>query len=104
LIGNMRKHLNLSTDGEAIRLGMSYRPYGSFFSGDARPGLELRGHWQNPNLVMDDNGSISRAFQPDGRVYRGDERNRPYAAEVVPVTLKEGTSAEFEAACAAAPH
>jgi hypothetical protein len=104
LIGNMRRNLNLSTDGEAIRLGMSYRPYGSFFSGDARPSLELRGHWQNPNLVMDDNGSISRAFQPDGRVYFGHDRNRPYAAEIVPVTLTEGTSSQFEAACAAAPH
>jgi len=104
LIGNMRRNLNLSTDGEAIRLGMSYRPYGSFFSGDARPSLELRGHWQNPNLVMEDNGSISRAFQPDGRVYLGHDSNRPYAAEIVQVTLKQGTSSEFEAACAAAPH
>jgi hypothetical protein len=104
LIGNMRKHLSLSTDGEAIRLGMSYQPYGSFFSADARPSLELRGHWQNPNLVMDDNGSISRAFEPDGRVYQGHDRNRPYKAEIVPVTLTGGTSSQFEAACAAASH
>jgi hypothetical protein len=104
LTGNMRRNLNLSTDGEAIRLGMSYRPYGSFFSGDARPSLELRGHWQNPNLVMDDNGSISRAFQPDGRVYLGHDRNRPYAPEIVQVTLHQGSSSEFEAACAVALH
>jgi hypothetical protein len=104
LIGNMRKHLNLSTDGEAIRLGMSYVRFGSSFSGDSRPSLELRGHWQNPNLVMDDNGSISRAFQPDGRVYEGHDRNRPYAQEVVQVRLHQGSSSEFEAACAAARH
>jgi hypothetical protein len=103
LTGNMRKHLNLSTDGEAIQLGMSYRPLGSF-SAQPRPSLELRGHWQNPNLVMDDNGSISRAFQPDGSVYRGHDQSRPYPGEIVPVTLKEGTTPEFEAACAAAPH
>lgn len=103
LIGNMRKHLKLSTDGEAIHLGMSYLPYGSSFSGDARPSLELRGRWQNPNLVMDDNGSISRAFEPDGSVYRGHDRNRPYPGEIVPVTLTEGTTSEFDAACAAAP-
>jgi hypothetical protein len=99
----MRKHLNLSTDGEAIRLGMSYRPLGSF-SPEARPSLELRGHWQNPNMVMDDNGSISRAFEPDGSVYRGHDSNRPYPGEIVPVTLKEGVTSEFESACAAAPH
>ena len=104
LIGNMRKHLNLSTDGEAIRLGMSYLPYGSSFSGDARPSLELRGHWQNPDLVMDDNGSISRAFEPDGSVYRGHDRNRPYPGEIVSVTLKEGPTSEFDAACAASRH
>jgi hypothetical protein len=104
LIGNMRKHLSPSTDGEAIRLGMSYQPYGSFFSADARPSLELRGHWQNPNLVVDDNGSISRAFEPDGRVYQGHDRNRPYKTEIVPVTLTGGTSSQFEAACAAASH
>jgi hypothetical protein len=83
---------------------MSYQPYGSFFGADARPSLELRGHWQNPNLVMDDNGSISRAFEPDGRVYQGHDRNRPYKAEIVPVTLTGGTSSQFEAACAAASH
>ena len=104
LTGNMRKHLNLSTDGEAIHLGMSYMPYGSSFSGDSRPSLELRGRWQNPNLVMDDNGSISRAFQPDGSVYHGHDRNRPYAGEIVPVILHPGGSSEFEAACAASPH
>jgi hypothetical protein len=48
-------------------------------SGDRRPSLELRGYWQNPNLGMDDNGSISRAFRPDGHVYLGHYRNRPYA-------------------------
>lgn len=101
LTGNMGKHLGLSTDGEAIRLGMSYMPYGSLFSGDARPSIELRGHWQNPNLVMDDNGSISRAFEPDGRVYHGHDRNRPYAPEILPVTLTQGSSSDFEAACAA---
>jgi hypothetical protein len=101
LTGNMRKHLNLSTDGEAIQLGMFYRSLGSSFSGDARPSLELRGHWQNPNLVMDDNGSISRAFEPDASVYRGHDRNRPYPGEIVPVTLKQGPTSDFDAACAA---
>jgi len=52
---------------------------------------------------MDDGGSISRAFPPDGRPYFGHDPNRPYASEIVPVTLTEGSTSEFNAACAA-PH
>jgi hypothetical protein len=59
--GSMRRHLNLSTDGEAIRLWMYSGPYWRF-SAERRPGIELHGRWQNPSLVMDDGGSISRAF------------------------------------------
>jgi hypothetical protein len=63
--GSMRKHLNLSTDGEAIYLYMDYWPalYGQFIA-DRRPSIEVRGHWKNPDLVMDDHGSIFRAFLP----------------------------------------
>jgi hypothetical protein len=100
--GGMRKHLNLSTDGEAIHLYMDYWPaWSGQFISDRRPSLDLRGHWRNPNLVMDDHGSISNAFQPDGSVYRGHDRNRPYSTEVVPITLSEGSYSDFEAACAA---
>jgi len=100
--GGMRKHLNVSTDGEAIHLYMDYWPAlsGQFIS-DHRPSIELRGHWKNPNLVMDDHGSVSNAFQPDGTVYRGHDRNRPYSTEVVPITLSQGPYSDFEAACAA---
>jgi len=100
--GGMRKHLNLSTDGEAINLYMDYWPrwYGQFI-GDKRPYLEFRGNWRNPNLVMDDHGSIGRGFQPDGTVYRGHDRNHPYMQEVVPITLVQGSRSEFDKACAA---
>lgn len=99
--GAMRAHLNLSTDGEAINLYVNYWPlwYGQFIA-DRRPSLDFRGHWQNPNLVMDDHGSISNAFQPDGSVYDGHDRNRPYSTEIVPITLVEGSYSQFNAACA----
>ena len=99
--GDMRPHLNLSTDGEAIHLYVYYWPlwYGQF-TADHRPSLDFRGHWRNPNLVMDDHGSISNAFEPDGSVYRGHDRNRPYSTEIVPVTLVQGPYSDFEAACA----
>jgi hypothetical protein len=100
--GGMRKHLNLSTDGEAIHLYMNYWPWYGQFITDRRPHLELRGHWRNPNLVMDDHGSISNAFQPDGSVYRGHDPNRPYSTQIVPVTFVPGSYSDFDRACAAA--
>jgi hypothetical protein len=50
---------------------------------------------------MDDQGSIARNFEPDGKLYAGHSPGRPYMAEVVPVTLHEGSKSEFEAACKA---
>jgi hypothetical protein len=99
--GGMPKHLKLSTDGEAIHLGMGYWPWNAQFVADHSPTLQLRGHWQNPNLVMDDQGSIAKAFQPDGTVYRSHDRNRAYSPEVVPVTFVEGGYGTFSAACTA---
>ena len=102
--GSMRKHLNLSTDGEAISFYMYYRPWNGAFITERRPRLELRGNWRDPNLVMDDQGSITRAFQPDGTVYRGHGPNRPYAKNSVPITLAQGPYSDFENACKAMRH
>lgn len=100
--GGMRRHLNLSTDGEAINLYMYYWPWNANFRSDNNPRLELRGHWRNPNLVMDDHSSIGRAFQPDGTVYHGNGANRPYITEIVPITLVPGPYSDFSSACAQA--
>lgn len=101
--GGMRPYLNLSTDEEAIDLYMNnWSGLASHFSGDHRPRIQLRGHWQNPNLVMDDQGSIFRSFLPDGTVYRGQDPNHPYNGEVLPITLVNGPYSDFKAACAAA--
>ncbi len=99
--GGMRKHLNVSTDGEAISLYMNYWPWNAQFITDRRPSLKLRGYWRNPNLEMDDQGSISNAFEPDGSVYRGRNRNRPYSTEIVPVTFVASSYSDFDRACAA---
>jgi hypothetical protein len=99
LSGTMRKGLNLSTDGEKINITIHNDTVLAKFNGDRRPDLELHGQWQNPNLVANDNGSIDRAFQPDGSVYLGHDPNRPYKLEVLPITLKPGSYSEFESAC-----
>lgn len=100
--GGMRRGIGLSTDGEKISLYMNnHSSFYSNFTSDYRPSIELRGQWQNPNIVMDDHGSISRAFEPDGTVYRGHGGSRPYPGEITPVTLTPGSYSDFAAACKA---
>jgi hypothetical protein len=104
LIGQMRKHLGVSTEGESIYMkAYNYQGFSRFFATPQRhPRIELKGKWQNPNIVMNDTGSISREFEPDGSVYTGNEPNRPYAREILPITLRPGSYADFKTACAAA--
>lgn len=97
--GDFQKDLRLDTNGKTASLYMNSYTIKSQFTGDNRPHLEFRGKWNNPDLVLDDHGSIARNFEPDGTLYSGHSPSRPYMAEVVPVTLREGSNSEFEAAC-----
>ena len=99
--GDFEKTLRLDSNGKKASFYMDNRSVASQFSGQRAPYLELRGKWNNPDLVMDDHGSIARAFEPDGTLYTGHSPSRPYMAEVVPVTLHEGGKSDFEAACKA---
>jgi hypothetical protein len=72
----------------------------SVFSTSKKPSLDFRGKWNNPDLVLDDQGSINRAFDPGGALVIT-PRTRPYIQEVVPLTLHEGSRSDFDAACAA---
>ena len=99
--GDFEKNIKTDTNGKTANFYMSNRSLGSQFSGNTKPSLELRGKWVNPDLVMDDHGSIARNFEPDGKLYTGHSPGRPYMAEVVAVTLHEGSKSEFESACAA---
>lgn len=69
-------------------------------SGSTAPSLDFRGKWNNPDLVLDDHGSLTRAFDPGGKLVTN-QHMRPYVQEVVPLTLHEGSRADFNAACAA---
>ena len=44
-------------------------------------------------------GTIKKAFQPDGTVIHIQERNRAYTPEVVSITLSAGSQLDFETAC-----
>ena len=100
--GDFEKNLRLDTNGKTARFYMSNNSIKGKFSGQRQPYLELKGKWNNPDLVMDDHGSIARAFEPDATLYTGHSPGRPYMAEVAPVTLHEGGKGDFEAACKAA--
>lgn len=71
LSAGLHEHPGTDTNGMAMDISMYWRPWNYMFTTDDRPRLNLRGHWQNPDLVMDDGGTLSRAFRPDGTVYRG---------------------------------
>jgi hypothetical protein len=72
----------------------------SVFSSSTAPSLEFHGKWNNPDLVLDDHGSLNRAFDPGGTL-AANQHMRPYMQEVAPLTLHEGSRADFDAACAA---
>ena len=97
--GGMRRGISTNLDGEKIDLYMFYWPaFSGNFSGTHRPSIEFRGQWKNPNIVMDDHGSIFRAFNADGTVDQG-HSSKPYPGDITPVTLVPGSYSDFKAAC-----
>jgi len=89
LSANMNAHPGVDTNGYAMDIGMARRPWNYQWTLEGRPRVSLRGRWQNADLVMDDGGSVSRAFRPDGTVYLGPARDRPAPRETLPIVLHE---------------
>lgn len=100
--GDFEKNMGMSTDGKRAYLYLHKKP-GSFFRsvGDTRPELELHGAWHNPDMVLDDKGTLNREFMADGRLYDGNPHRQPGAHGPLPVTIKEGSRSDFDAACKA---
>jgi hypothetical protein len=96
--GGMRRHLNVSTDGEEIGLYVHRRSYSGISPQAAPPKLEFRGHCRNPNLVMDDRGTIAKAFLPDGNVETDRNHNNNNFPEVVPITFSAGSVSDYRSA------
>jgi hypothetical protein len=65
---------------------------------NTRLSFSLHGSWQNPNLVVDDRGTVSRAFNPDGTWIPGNQNKRPPGVPVA-LTLHPGSGSDFDAAC-----
>lgn len=66
--GGFFERTGYDTNGKAMSLDLYSRPNTWQWTGhwDRRPHLYFTGRWQNPNLVMNDGGTLSRAFLPDG--------------------------------------
>lgn len=97
LAGDFEKHSGIDLQGKTAHLYMSNY---TVISGSTAPSLDFRGKWNNPDLVLDDHGSLTRAFDPGGKLVTN-QHMRPYIQEVVPLTLHEGSHPDFNAACAA---
>jgi hypothetical protein len=99
--GDFERNIRRDTDGKTANFYMLNRTASHIFNGgSARPELELRGRWRNPELVLDDHSSIQRNFNHDAKLYP-DGKNHAYMGEISQVTLHEGSESDFEAACAA---
>jgi hypothetical protein len=94
------KQIGLNTDHQSIDFHMYYWPllFGSFTT-ERRPRFDLHGYWLNPDLVMEDRGTLASAFLPDGRAYLGPEHNQPPVGDNLQITLAPGSQSEFAAAC-----
>jgi hypothetical protein len=99
--GDFGKNAGHDLNGKSASFYMINRTMQHIFGGaSAKPELELRGRWSNPDLVLDDHGSLSRNFDHNAALY-ADGKSRPYMGEISPVTLHEGDNSDFQAACAA---
>jgi hypothetical protein len=86
----MSDHPGVDTNGERMDITMYARPWNYSLTGrDGRPRLKFHGRWQNPDLVVDDEGTLSRAFLPDNTVYLGPASRQPPARQTVSLVLHE---------------
>jgi len=84
------EHHGRDTNGAPVRIEMHRRPWYSIIgTWHHRPRLKLSGRWQNPDLVMNDDGTLSQAFLPDGRLYDGPPSRQPAARESLPLVFHE---------------
>src|SRR5215467_13754601 len=65
----VRRGIGTNTDGEPVSLGLAQRLNFLGTNGSTRLSLAFRGAWHNPDLILEDTGSIERVFSSDGTRY-----------------------------------
>ena len=100
--GNMPRNHGTDLRGVPISLGFYNWPIFGLFTSERRPSFSLYGTFGNSELIMDDRGSLARAFRPDGRLY-APRASVPWKQESTHITLKEDPSWVFIPTCPAMP-
>ncbi len=93
------KQSGLDTNNQPVTLNIYNFGAAGRLNDDHRPDFDLYGAWQNPNLVLEDHGSLTSAFQSDGIAYLGPPANQPPMGTNLSITLVPGNPAQFNAAC-----
>jgi hypothetical protein len=102
--GFHNRRIGRDTDGEPFTISLSQRLNFLQTNSDTRLRFSLQGACHNPDLVLDDRGSVARAFNSDGTLYTGDPHKRPEPGAPLQVTLHPGSRSDFDAACSTAKH
>ena len=93
------KQFGLNSNNQPVTLHIYNYGLSGQFNADHRPEFDLYGAWQNPNLVLEDHGSLASAFLSDGTAYLGPQSNQPPVGENLSITLVPGSPAQFKSAC-----
>lgn len=80
-----------SMSGHTIELIADRGPLGDPTSVDFRPRLVFTGKWIGADLVMDDEGSIARAFLPDGNPAADPKKGLQTPVASLPIIFHEAT-------------
>ena len=101
--GDMPRKFYVNSMGQPIHLWMDNWRATLPVGAQTQPYIRVDGHWAPSEVIGDDHKSISAAFQPDGTL-----KPRTYVvpsqAELIQVTLHEGSYSSFEAACRTSRH
>ncbi len=94
---DMDRHVGRDMNGKAIRIYGYNHPWNWQYVNDDRPELDLRGQWQNPNIVLNDRGTLLNNFKPDGTLYP--KGQHATTKEPLQLVLNQGSHADYAAAC-----
>src|SRR5262249_23445307 len=98
----INRGIGADTDGEPMWLGLQERLNFIGSNSDTRISVNFRGKWNNPDLELDDHGSLRRMFNPDGSRWSGKPSKRPEPGAPLELILHPGSRSEFDQLCAAA--
>jgi len=101
--GSMPRNHGTDLRGVPIHLYLYNWPLLANFVGDRRPSFDLYGTFGNSEMVMEDQGSLARAFRPDGVLWGPRDRSRPWKQESTRIILKEDSSWVSSPSCPAMP-